>query len=283
MKKILIPTDFSPCANNALNFAEHLAKIIPVEISVFHSFEVKGTSYTNYVGVNKEFNQFQLGEAEAKLTGLKKKIKAESGIDINIFVSEFELHKAILSATDDLQIDFIIMGTLGASGIREVFMGSRTSRVIGESKVPVIAVPDEYIWKKPAKILFTTHHFEKDPAVLDVIFELADLLMAKVEVAVFTDKEDKAINAAASEKQLIEFKAMLKEKYFEKELPATHLYGKDLLDSLEEFIQDHHIDLLVMAAHQKGFWKRLFNPMITKKVSYHSHIPLLAIPVKEEE
>jgi nucleotide-binding universal stress UspA family protein len=281
MKKILVPTDFSPCADNAINFALQLSKLIPAEISIFHSFEITGSTYTNYVGVNKEFNQFQLREAEGKLAAIKDSIKAKNGIDVNIFVSEFELHKAILDATDDLHIDFIVMGTLGASGIKEVFMGSRTARVIGESKVPVIAVPDKYIWKKPENILITTHHFDEDPAVLNFIFEMADLLMAKVEVAVFTDEEHSAATALAMEKQLAEFVKLLKERYYEKDLPATHLYGKNFLDSLEELIQKHHADILVMVTHQRGFWKRLFNPAITKKVSYHSHIPLLAIPVKE--
>ena len=56
MKQILVPTDFSTCANNAVDFAVQSAKILPVEITILHAFELKGNIYTDYMGVNKEFN-----------------------------------------------------------------------------------------------------------------------------------------------------------------------------------------------------------------------------------
>jgi nucleotide-binding universal stress UspA family protein len=59
LKKIIVPTDFSACANNAIDYAVQSAKILPVEVIVLHSFDVRGDLYTDYMGVNKEFNLYE--------------------------------------------------------------------------------------------------------------------------------------------------------------------------------------------------------------------------------
>ena len=70
MKKILVPTDFSTCADNAIDFAVQSAKILPVEILLLNAFELSGDIYTDYMGVNKEFNQSQLQAVNNKLAQL---------------------------------------------------------------------------------------------------------------------------------------------------------------------------------------------------------------------
>ncbi len=284
MKHILVPTDFSSCAGNALNFAVQLSKIIPAEISVFHSFEIKGSLYSDYLGVNKEFNNSQLYEAQEKLRVLKDNVKKKDGIDVDIFVSEYELHKTIFGAIEDKHIDLIIMGTLGAGNIKEIFMGSRTAKVIGDVNIPVIAIPKQYTWKKPEKLLFATNRFEEDTSILNFLFEFSDLLMAKVEVAVYTDEvHDKAITALEHTKKMPEYENMLRDKYYDNTLVSKQLYGKDFQDTLEDYINENEIDLLMMATYRKGFWERIYHPSLTKKMSYHTHIPLIAFPVKERE
>src|SRR6187431_262866 len=67
MKSILVPTDFSTCANNAVDFAIQSSKILPVEVTIVHAFDLIGNTYTDYMGVNKEFNQSLLHEVRNKL------------------------------------------------------------------------------------------------------------------------------------------------------------------------------------------------------------------------
>ena len=75
MKKLLVPTDFSTCANNAMDFAIQSAKILPAEIILLHAFEVNGSVYTDYFGMNKEFNQSLLDDVENELHALKESIQ----------------------------------------------------------------------------------------------------------------------------------------------------------------------------------------------------------------
>ena len=281
MKKILVPTDFSTCANNAVDFAVQSAKILPVEVTLLHAFEMKGNVYTDYMGVNKEFNQSLLDEVHKKLAELKKVIEETEGVIVNTHVAVTPLIDAVLQTTEELSIDLVAMGTLGAGAIKEKLWGSKTAAVIGKTKVPLMVIPFFYEWKKPERLLFSTNHFEKEPAILDFVFELADLYMAQVHVAVMTD-EDKAETFLERTRKTPQYEKMLKEQYNEETLTATHLYGKEFEETLQKHIDENEIDILAMVTYQRSFWDRIFNPSKTKRMSYHTKIPLLVIPGKQE-
>ena len=281
MKQILVPTVFFTCANNAVDFAVQSAKILPLEITILHAFEVKGNINTDYMGVNKEFNQSLLDEVENKLSQPKSIIEETEGVIVTTYIFKGTVNEAILQTAEDKNIDLIVMGTLGASGIKEKLWGSKTAAVIGNSKVPVMVIPYEYEWKKPKKVLVATNHFEKEPAILDFLFKLADLYMAQVHVAVFTDEDDdKAVTFLEHTRKTPQYEKMLKEQYKVDTLTVTNLFGKEFDETLEDYIRQNEIDILVMVAYQRKLLDRIFHPSMTKRMSYHTKIPLLAIPAK---
>lgn len=279
MKRLLVPTDFSKSANNAIDFAVQSAKILPAKITLLHSFEVNGNIYTDYMGINKEFTSTLLNDANEKLSELKQRIEETDGVVADTLVSTDSLQGAIKKSVKEKAFDMVIMGTLGASGIKEKLWGSRTSEVIGKSAIPVMVIPIDYTWQKPKKILFVTNQFEREPAILNCLFELAGLYMARVQVAVFTDEDDdKALTFLDHTSKIAQYEAFLKDSYKEDTLMSTHLYGEEFEETLQNFIKENEIDLLVMVTYQQRFWNRIFNPSKTKRMSYHTSIPLLAIP-----
>lgn len=279
MKQILVPTDFSACAANAISFAVQSAKILPLEITLLHSFEINSSLYTDYMGVNKEFNQRLLNESGEKLAGIKQSIEKDDEIITDTILSTDSLQEAISRALEERKIDLIVMGTLGASGIKEKLWGSRTAAMIGRAEVPVMVIPNDYVWKKPQKILFVTNQFEKDPRIINYIFELAGLYMSGVQVAIFTDEDDdKAGTFLEHKRKITEYEEFLKEKYNDETLISTHLYGEKFEEALQDFIKENNIDMLVMINYPHKFWGRIFNSGRTKRMSYQTKIPLLAIP-----
>lgn len=173
------------------------------------------------------------------------------------------------------------MGTLGAGGMKEKLWGSKTAAVIGKTNVPLMVIPFYYGWKKPEKFLLATNHFEKDPAILEYLFEMADLYMAQVQVAVFTDEDDdKAETFLAHRRTTPQYEKILKEQYNEETLTATNIFGKEFEETLQKHIEENEIDILAMVTYPRSFWDRLFHPSMTKRMSYHTKIPMLAIPAK---
>jgi len=283
MKKILVPTDFSACAANAMDFAIQTARIIPAEITLLHSFDLPGTMYTDYLGVNKEFRQIQWNEDEQRLTAMKESIGQMYDIQVETRLIAAPLKIAIDEISKSEEYDLIIMGTLGAGGLKEKLWGSNTADVIALRSIPVLVVPHDYRWKKPEKFLLATGNFEKKPTVLDTIFELAGLYMAHVDVAVFTDEDDEPAALLEHGRTGPFYGEMLAKKYNEQELHTAQLSGRDLEESLQGYIGQNDIDVLVMITYKRGFWDRLLHPSHTKRMSYHTKVPLLAVPAEEEK
>ena len=283
MKKIVVPTDFSTCADNAVDFAVQSASYLPIEVNLLHAFEMKGNIYTDYMGVNKEFNRELLDEVYKKMEGLKKTIEETDGLIVNTYVALTPLADAVSELIEEKGIDLVVMGTLGASGLKEKIWGSKTARIISKTKVPVIVIPHAYRWMKPEKILLATNRFEKDPAILDDLFEMAGLYKARVQVAVMTDEDDdKAETFLEHSRTTPLYENFLKKQYKEDTLTVTHLFGLEFEETLQKHIKESNIDMLAMITYQneKSIWDRLFNRSQTIRMSYHTTIPILAIPKK---
>src|SRR5690606_21780243 len=132
------------------------------------------------VGADLDYRQSMLHEASERLLVIKNEIEGTEGIIISTSIYEGTVIEGILQTIEDLGSDFVIMGTSGASGLKERLVGSETATIIGKSKVPVLAIPIKYTWKKPQEILLATNHFEEEPIILDFIFELAYLFSANI-------------------------------------------------------------------------------------------------------
>ena len=286
MKKILVPTDFSPIADKALDFAIQTAKLLQLEVHLIHVFNVVDNVYIDYMGVNWEFSQFQLDDMYERLYQLKIDIEKREGILVNTAVYKNTVKEGIIEAVTDNHIDLIVMGTLGASGIKEKLWGTQTGHAIGKTTVPLIVIPEDYSWKKPEKLLLVTNHFEHEPVILDFLFQLAELFQAQVHVAIFTDEDDTAITILEHGRRTFEYEYMLKQRYKNAQLTVTHLFGTEFENTIQKYIVENDIDMLAMVTYKRKFWDRIFHPSLTKRMSYHTKIPLLAFslsPFQDEE
>ncbi len=282
MKRLLVPTDFSPCATNAVNFAAGIAKILSAEIVLLNIYEDAGSAYTDYVGLNREFKAAMINERLQKLKQLKQSIEQTEGITVSVLQYKGPVKESIIRSAADINANIIVMGTLGDGGIKERLWGSHTAAVIGVSKVPVVAVPIAYDGALPDKILFTTNHFEGSARILDPVFELAAVNMAQVFVAFFSPESvDSHAGLKDRPKELVEYGRELQKTYHDKDLVTAYLPGDDFENTIEQYIDKNGIKLLAIVTYQRSFFERLFNPSVSKKMSYHTKIPLLVIPAEK--
>jgi nucleotide-binding universal stress UspA family protein len=282
MKRILVPTDFSACAENAIAFAVQSAHYLPVEITLLHVVEETGNMYTDYIGVSRDFNQSLMDEFTHALFLLEQKIKETDGIAVRTSIFRGTVTAGILQATEEKNIDLVIMGTWGSGGLKEKIWGNKSASLVQKTSIPVMLIPFHYQWKKPQRFLLATNHFEKAPAILDYLFEMANLYMARVSVAVFTDEDDDGAGVFLEHtRNAVQYEQVLRAQYHDEGLTATHLFGKEFEETLQRFIAENDMDILVMITYARNdFWDRLFHPSAAKRMSYHTQIPLLVIPAK---
>jgi len=115
------------------------------------------------------------------------------------------------------------------------------------------------------------------------VFQLANLYNAAVQVAIFTDTDDDYVEDFDEHKKKISvFGNKLKEQFPNTEIFAVHLAGKHFRETLQNWLNENKVDMLVMLTHRRNLIGSIFNSSMTKKMSYHTNIPLLAIPINED-
>jgi len=278
MKKILVPTDFSACANNAANFAIQTAKYLPVKVVLLHAFETSESPYARYVGLDLEYTNLLKKDLRSMLNTLANNIKNTDGVEVETILTDKSLSESISTVCEAQEIDLIVMGTLGATGLREKLWGSKTASQIDKTTAPLMVIPHNYSWKKPERFLFATNHFEENEIILNYLFEMASMYQANLEITSFTD-EDSPEAIQQLQNKLDGYCDKLKPVY-DNALTNTVLHGDRFDETLQHYITKDDVDILTMVTYHKdkSFFYRLFNASATTKMSYHTETPLLVIP-----
>jgi nucleotide-binding universal stress UspA family protein len=277
MKNILIPTDFSENAWNALQYGISFFKKSPCIFYIVHVNTIStNTSGENAMYISPEIlEQTILKESNEKLKKLLDKI---AHLPLNT-KHEFKTLALYGFLTDHLkaqvkekEIDLIIMGTKGATGLKAVSMGSNTGNVITKVPCTVLAVPEEARYQRPKEIGFPSD-FQLVYG-LPILNTLKEILIMKKSTLRFLHVSIKG--EEMSDLQLNNKKLLI--DYFRDTKPTFHhITGKKIDEAIQCFTESRDLDMLVMVAKNLNFLERiLFRPTV-EKISYHTKIPFLVI------
>ena len=276
MKKILFPTDFSKTAENAFLYALNFAKVFNADILVLNSYELPVLSTTN-VGqpelLTEVYNTIELNGFEEfkKQATLLRKLAEDSGysnVNLTFHYEEGLLPSIIHLLLDKEPFDMIVMGTIGNYSLENKIFGSNTYHVIKNVSIPVLTVPAENEFTKIMQFGFATTLKESDKKRLYDLIDLANTLGAKVSCLHVVESDD------------LDYKPVLDE-WISEFTPLNvpfHTYEDDNLElALYNFIDDHGIDVICVLTRQLNFLEKIFTTSLTKKLAYHSRIPVLVI------
>lgn len=276
MKKILVPTDFSAYAYTATDYAVALAAKTNAELILVHACELLDTRYSSNKAITKEHNKHATTELQQKLTALKNEIKKTADIQVTTMLYEGNTVETILQAAKDFEADFIIMGTLGNTGLKTTIFGSKTAAVIKRSNVPVLAIPEGAEIKDFKKILIAINNPKEDLNILNPVFELADLFNAQIHLVAYTGENYDAPEFIEHTRNINTIEEKLKRQHPGLQITADHLTGNHFVDTLQQFIQKKGIDVITMITHDRHGMQNLLSNSMTRKMSYHTTVPLLS-------
>jgi nucleotide-binding universal stress UspA family protein len=274
MKKILFPTDFSEVATNAFIHALEFAKIVQGELVLLHTFELP--VYDNQFfpeNYNVVFDSLQLSEFDMFKEEIPKlrMIAEERNLDkikMTHRLMDGNLIYNMKRAIKEEKIDFVVMGTSGASGWEAFFLGSNTGSVISAIDVPVMSVPLEAKFKKVETIGFTTRYRTKDKKALKDVLDIAKKMKAKV----------RCLYVKTSNSDVPELTMKHWEKEFEGEpVIFSVIPSDDVKSTIIDFVLFKDIDLLAMMTYKRNFFVELFKPSLTQKFANDFDIPILAM------
>jgi nucleotide-binding universal stress UspA family protein len=290
MKTILVPTDFSDNAANALDYAIGLAQHTQGRILVFHNSDLPVTySGTNLfsagdlaLGSDPLVPGAALANPELEriyreqLDELTSRLRRQTGGDLPI--ESRYLWGSLTTNLNDLirqeKADLVVMGTKGATSFLDRLIGTTTASVLQESHQAVLAIPAAARFKLPQKVAFATDLESEAQVYLPQVLAFASHLGATVTL-VHVDPEGRADRQA--QEHLL---AGLRSRFPDQPLPLVNLEEKNIAAALEAFVRDYPADLLAVGIHERSFMANLFHSSVTEQLAYHTAIPLLALPEK---
>jgi nucleotide-binding universal stress UspA family protein len=270
MKKFLIPIDFSDTSLNAARYAVQLTSVIPdAHIILYHVYsKISFATLTS----KEEGSRQQVTESE--LEEIKNKIAVTGTENISYLAEEGSFVDNIKDYVLGNHIDMVIMGITGSSRITQVFMGTNTLNVIRNISCPVMIIPPDAKFTGLKKVVFISDF--KDVArtipfvslknVLNTFQPHVDILNVDSEHYVELTDEFK-IERHSMEEKLNEYKPHF-----------SFLRAFDFLDGISSFVETKNIDAIISVPRKHNYLSQLFKTSHTKKLAYHSTVPIIAIP-----
>jgi len=273
MKTILVPTDFSENALNAILYALKMNKKIKAKIILFHSYiiPVYATDIPLPEVDEEEFRNGSLKE----LRKLKTRFQSESpGIvfEVELSTTQGFAGEEIVKIAGEKKADLVVMGTKGATGLREALVGSFTADVIETINCPVLAVPEKAKFDDLKKIVFATNYalndFENIKKAIDFAKHFnADIILLHVA----TGDLDRTFEFNSIER----FKEQIKQESKYDKVTFKLLENTNVLEAMNLYLDEVKADMVAMTTRHRSFFQKLFNRSMAKRMSYHSHIPVI--------
>ncbi|WP_420322018.1 universal stress protein [Flagellimonas sp.] len=282
MKNILVPTDFSNDAYNALHYTTQL---LAGEQCTFHILNV----YDEHVALRtprflkeggKVLHKLLADESKEGLMETVHRINRDTENPKHTFKTvskKGEMLECIGLCVFDWDIDLVVMGNKGKMGAKEIFLGGNTIRTIGRiRKCPVLMVPKETEFIQPKQIAFATYYKRNfSHNVLDPLLYIAQMYRSSIQIMHVDedkklDKTQKA-NKAALEKVLaqIEHSTHWRPHYTEK------------AKVINDFVKDLGANLLVMVNYEHNLLEKIIREPVIMEIASYLNIPFLVIPCKD--
>ncbi|MGF1533724.1 MAG: universal stress protein [Bernardetiaceae bacterium] len=282
IKKILVPTDFSDCADNALAAAVSIAKQSDAAIYLLHILTpASDTEKTQVIAIDGEApHHIQATEQLAQARQhIKDRMEQYAPVEIDGGICFDLVSRQIFEFIADKDVDMIVMGSHGAKGIKEVTVGSNTQKVVRNATVPVLVIKSTDADFMPRNVIFPAD-FEK-PAQYT---QAANFLKQMNVWFGSTAHLLKIITPNNFEISSTSYALM--ERFAEKhDLPdftvnTYNSYNEE--EGILTFAEENKADLIAMSTHgRKGFMHVLMGS-ITENVTNQSEIPILTFKLKED-
>lgn len=244
----------------------------PVNLYIYHAYGAPKSSGSMLISID----DILLKEAKVHMAEEVGRVKSIGGDKLKIHdkLVNGQLMHYVDEIVKNHNIDMIVMGTKGASGVKGVLFGSQTVNLMRKAEVPVLAIPlnSDASFREKYNVVMATdqkpfhsvdnlntllNHMKKagGPETLQIVYVTAEPEDEKEETRYF----------------------------FERNLPGIPIRFFNIIDtaittSLEDFIREHRPDLFILVQRRISFFSRLLGDSVTQKISLDSPVPLLVLP-----
>ena len=278
MKNVLLPTDLSENSWNAIKYALLFFSTVKCNFYVLH---VNRFSHLESDMASVPMDQNYIEDvftkpAKKQLRSILKRISKLSSnhknhkfytlADYNSFI------ESIRETVNEKHIDFIVMGTKGASGLERMILGSNTADVITKVKCNTFAIPENAEFTSPQEIAFPTDFsLSHDLQILQPITEIIEQFEASLRI-LNVGKNNVALNSEQKKN-----KELLEDYFTDQSYSFHYLTNKKIEDAIQCFVESRDIDIICMVAKNLNYFQQILFHSRVEKISYHTDRPFLVL------
>jgi nucleotide-binding universal stress UspA family protein len=272
MKTVFIAIDFSEASHHAALYGVELANLLEARVVLFNAYQIPLTAAEAYVVVKpEEVRQAAMDYLSDEVVTLRK----SSIYPIEIVTDEGNSPEVIIRNAKKFKDPLIVVGMKGAGkGVRNLF-GSTVSGLARKTDLPVLVIPEEAIFN-PIKRMAMAYDLkpELDMASLHPMLELIAASQSKLYLIHVLKANADVVQELSYRSSRLSDK--LKNTDYEYRFPRSN----DVVEGIEEFVEDVQIDMLAVMPQHHSFLQKIFFPSDTRKLIFHTRIPLLVLPEK---
>ena len=273
MMTIILPTDFSDNSWHAIEYAVKVYGPLSPNFILVHAYmEIPSTQDPMGTTYSPEVSDHAKTETKMMFH------KIQNDLNLRNATLEWEMHFGSLAhivsnVASERNADLIILGTKGASGLKELVLGSNANDVINATDIPVLAVPDKSRLLYPEKIVLATDYkYLETPHVLTSVKDLAKKFGSDILILNVLEHEKETISADEAEQGFVIHDVLQGVDH------SYHTsYHPNIETGIRNFSEMHSADMIVMVKHNKSLFESLWPSSVTQQMAYHSEVPLMVL------
>ncbi len=273
MKKILVPTDFSEQAENALKVAVQIAKKQDAELYILHTLNIPLHLANTSDGGGLPESVFFMKLTEKRFSDLMNKPYLQD-VAVNEIVGHNEVYEDIMEASNKNDVDLIVMGSHGASGFKEMFIGSNAEKVVRTCKKPVLIIKNNLSDFNPKSFVFATDFEEDGQAAFNKAQKFAQNLGAKMNL-LYVNTPGNFNTSSQINERMKKFVRGLGEEDYKLTIYNDFTVEKGIL----QYAQDINADLIGMGTHGRKGISHFFNGSISEDLVNHANMPIVTFKI----
>lgn len=272
MKTILVATDFSPAASNAVNYALGLLKFFKAKLILVNVYQMPLGGYDSLQPL--EMISALEDASNTALKQLKTELIVKLGYDpgIECVSGSAPLSALIRENCAKYSVDLMVMGMTGEAGkLKEHLIGSSAVDVAKGVSIPLFIVPETCSYQHVKKIAYACDYVQVEESVLQLVNHFCNSFSAELEVVhVHHSDVSGEYNQLLAEAQFTRYFAAIKHK-------LITIHDKDVAEALRVYMQLNKPDILLINPKKHDVFEKIFHKSVTKKLAFHSSIPVLSI------
>jgi nucleotide-binding universal stress UspA family protein len=289
LRKILVPVDFSHYSFIAADLATHIASKLDAEIHLLHAYFNPVVNIaplfdanTYPANMNNVVESIEL-KAKEQLIDFEEKIlqNVKQFTDKEIIIKHSLIFgtaaDTILYLCEDYKPDLVVMGTKGKGDRADDIVGSVTNKVIKNSNIPVLVIPQKFEYNNFDEIKNILYVTDFDDSDYRAIWKLASLI-SPFEMKLYCLHIGETSEIFWGKSKMDVLKPHIKRTFPKISLSCEVIQSNDRAEAIQKYINSKNIDILSFTSHKKTLLEAIFFPDTFKQMLFQSTIPVFVFP-----